>query len=82
MEKNNNKNQIDNQEDNKSGIIRLINIVQFVGIIILAMYFATNDEKFYAIISIIVGIVLFVFVKGFADIIDLLDSINNKLDKE
>lgn len=82
MEENNNKNQINNQEDNKSGIIRLINIVQFVGSIILAMYFATNDEKFYAIISVVVGIVLFAFIQGFANIIDLLDSINNKLDKK
>lgn len=59
----------------------VINVIQLISCIIMAIINLENGESLTALIFFISGIMIFFFIKGFADIIDLLDSINNKLDK-
>ena len=65
----------------KSIFIRVINIFQLTIFIVAGLLNWDNEHPLNGLIYIAIGIVLVVFIKGFADIIDLLDSINNKLDK-
>lgn len=65
----------------KSYKIRIINAILLIISILGAMILASNEEHLFATLSIVLGIVSFIFIQGFANIIDLLDSINNKLEK-
>ena len=72
---------IDNMEDttNKIILLKIINYIQLIGFIILGIINFNSENILLGIIYIVIGLVLFAFIKGFSDIIDLLDSINNKI---
>lgn len=71
---------MENKED-KTFFIRGAIAIQIIASIIVAIIFWGNEEIAKGFIIIFIGIMLVVFTKGFADIIDLLDSINSKLSK-
>ena len=76
-------NQDDNTKDsdNKTILLKIINWIQLIICIIVAIMCFSNNQVTSAIIYILVGIISFAFIKGFYNIIDLLDSINEKLNK-
>lgn len=63
----------------KTIALRIIMVVQLIGYFIVAMAFWSDEEIGLGFIVLFGGIVLSVFIKGFIDIIDLLDNINNKI---
>ena len=67
------------RNEDKTIFLRIINAVQIIACIIVAIISFSNEEIANGIIMLIVGFVIFAFIKGFKDIIELLDSINNKL---
>lgn len=67
------------RNEDKTIFLRIINAVQIMTCIIVAIISFSNEEIANGIIMLIVGFVIFAFIKGFKDIIELLDSINNKL---
>ena len=67
------------ENEDKTIFRRIINAVQIIACIIVAIISFSNEEIANGIIMLIVGFVIFAFIKGFKDIIELLDSINNKL---
>lgn len=67
------------ENEDKTIFLRIINAVQIIACIIVAIISFSNEEIANGIIMLIVGFVIFAFIKGFKDIIELLDSINNKL---
>ena len=62
--------------------ISIINKVQVIISFIVGIVFMVVESTILGIIIWIISIIIAVFLKGFTDIIDLLDSINNKLDKK
>lgn len=79
--KNNKSDSKENIEFTKTAFIKVINILQIIGFIIMAIIAWNNEEVLQGFIYVVIGLVIFAFIKGFSDIIDLLDSINDKLDK-
>ncbi len=72
----------DNEENaSKTNFLKTINVLQIVGCGIGTLVAWSNEKVLEGFILIIISIVAFAFIKGFYDIIDLLDSINDKLDK-
>lgn len=70
----------DNREnEDKTIFLRIINAIQIIACIIVAIISFSNEEIINGIIMLIIGFVIFAFIKGFKDIIELLDNINNKL---
>lgn len=67
------------ENEDKTIFLRIINAVQIIACIIVAIISFSNEEIANGIIMLIVGFVIFAFIKGFKDIIELLDNINNKL---
>lgn len=67
------------EDEDKTIFLRIINALQIIACIIVAIISFSNEEIANGIIMLIVGFVIFAFIKGFKDIIELLDSINNKL---
>lgn len=61
--------------------LAVINVIQLISCIIMAITNLGNGENLKGFIFLTSGIIIFFFIKGFADIIDLLDSINDKLNK-
>lgn len=76
-----NKTTEDETSFTKTAFIKIINILQIIGFIIMAIIAWNNEEILQGFIYVVIGLVIFAFIKGFSDIIDLLDSINDKLDK-
>lgn len=66
----------------KTAFLKFINVLQLIGFIIMMIIQMNNEEQIQGIISLVTGIVLFAFIKGFTNIIDLLDEINRKIDKK
>lgn len=66
----------------KTVALRLINAFQLICCIIIAFVNWSNEKIIAGFTFLFSGIVLFAFIKGFSDIIDLLDSINGKLDNK
>jgi hypothetical protein len=66
-------------ESGKTTGLKVINVIQLIGCIIAAITLWGEEETLLGFICIVSGIVAFIFIKAFSDIIDLLDSINNKL---
>ena len=64
----------------KTTLLKTINFLQLIGFIIMAIISWNAEETLQGFIYLMIGFVTFAFIKGFADIIDLLDSINDKLD--
>lgn len=69
-------------EFTKTMFIKIINAIQLIGCLILAIIAWNEEESLQGFTYLGIGLVLFAFIKGFTDIIDLLDSINNKLDNK
>lgn len=67
------------EDEDKTIFLRIINAVQIIACIIVAIISFSNEEIANGIIMLVVGFVIFAFIKGFKDIIELLDSINSKL---
>lgn len=67
------------ENEDKTIFLRIINAVQIIACIILAIISFSNEEIANGVIILILGFVIFAFIKGFKDIIELLDSINSKL---
>ena len=66
----------------KTVALRFINAFQLICCIIIAFVNWSNEKIITGFTFLFSGIVLFAFIKGFSDIIDLLDSINGKLDNK
>ena len=64
---------------NKTIVLRVIMAIQLIGCFIVAMSFWSGEEIALGFIVLFGGIILSAFTKGFIDIIDLLDNINNKI---
>lgn len=62
----------------KTLLLKFIMWAQLIGCIISSIVLWNNEETGYGFIVLFVGIIVLAFIKGFTDIIDLLDSINNK----
>ncbi len=69
----------DEDEPRKTFLLKTINAIQIIGFFISAFISFANEETMMGFILLTCGIITFAFIKGFADIIDLLTSINNKL---
>lgn len=63
----------------KTVFIRFINGLQLICCIVMAFINWSDEQGILGFTFLFSGIVLFAFIKGFADIIDLLDSINHKM---
>lgn len=69
------------EQESKTALIKFINIIQILGCIIGAIILWSNEELGIGFIILVIGVIAFAFIKGFQDIIDLLDNINNKITK-
>lgn len=69
------------EDNSKTNLLKAINGLQVAGCGIGALVAWSNELVLTGFLIIIGSIITFAFLKGFYDIIDLLDSINNKLDK-
>lgn len=67
-------------ETSRTVLLAIIGILSLLSCIGLGIYFITEENIFTGVIYILAGIISFAFIKGFTDIIDLLDNINKKLD--
>lgn len=65
--------------ESKTKLLKVINVTQLIGFIIYAIINLSNNALL-SFVYVIIGLVVFAFIKGFSNIIDLLDDINNKLD--
>ena len=74
------KNENEFEYGGKTVFLNFINVVQLIGFIIIAIISYNKGEIGFAVLYIIIGTITFAFIKGFANIIDLLDSINQKMD--
>lgn len=68
-------------DDSKTTLLKFINILQIIVCGIGAIVAWCNEQVLLGFSLIFSSIVVFAFIKGFYDIIDLLDSINDKIDK-
>lgn len=68
-------------KEDKTMLLRIINVIQIFGCLIGAIILWSNEEIGMGFVIFAVGVVTFAFIKGFKDIIELLDDINNKLEK-
>ena len=67
------------EKEDKTILLRIINAIQIFACLIFSVFFLINNEITKGIMILIIGFVLLAFLKGFQDIIELLDKINNKL---
>ena len=67
------------QNEDKTIFLRIISALEIIACIIAAIFSFANEEIGVGFVILIAGFVAFAFIKGFKDIIELLDSINNKL---
>lgn len=80
-EENANNNRLEEPlSSNKTIFLKWINILQLIGFIIAGFIsFSIDGGETQGVIYIAIGLITCAFIKGFSDIINLLDSINNKL---
>lgn len=83
---NNNTSELESQKEdndleygNKTMFLRLVMAFLLISSIIGAIILWNNKEIGIGFLLLFGGIILSAFIKGFTDIIDLLDDINNKL---
>lgn len=69
------------ESKDKTILLRIINAIQIISCMILAFVFLAQKNIILAIGILFGGFITFAFIKGFSDIIELLDKINNKLNK-
>lgn len=68
-----------NEDYSKTSLLSLINFIQIIGFITIAIIHWSSKDILQGFIFLAIGLVIFAFVKGFVDIIDILDSINKKI---
>lgn len=68
-----------NDESSRTSMLKIVNILQIIGFIIIAITYWSKGEVEQGFIYLAFGLVIFAFIKGFSDVIDLLESINNKV---
>ena len=66
------------ENSDKTFILKLINALQIIACIIISILFFYNGKTIQGAITLIITFILFAFINGFTDIIELLDSINKK----
>lgn len=66
---------------NKTIFLRFIMAAQLIICIISAIVLWTNEEVLIGFIALFGGLIGTAFIKGFVDIVDLLDSINSKMER-
>lgn len=71
----------DTGKKSKTLLLRFINAIQLIGCIIIAFVFWKDEEILKGFAFLFSGIILFAFIKGFIDVIDLLDNIYKGLKK-
>lgn len=71
--------QEEEENEDKTIFLRIINAIQIITCIIVAIISFVDEKIANGVIILIIGFVTFAFIKGFQDIIELLDNINNKL---
>lgn len=69
------------ENTDKTILLRIINAIQIIACIIVAIIFFAEQNIFNGIVILFVGFILFAFIKGFCDIVELLDDINKKMNK-
>lgn len=69
------------EDNSKTNLLKAINGLQVAGCGIGALVAWANELVLTGFLLIVGSIIAFAFLKGFYDIIDLLDSINDKMDK-
>lgn len=69
------------EDGSKTNLLKAINGLQVAGCGIGALVAWANELVLTGFLLIAGSVITFAFLKGFYDIIDLLDSINDKLDK-
>ncbi len=67
------------ENSDKTFILKLINVLQIIACIIISILFFYNEKTIQGAITLIITFILFAFINGFTDIIELLDSINKKI---
>lgn len=67
------------ENSDKTFILKLINVLQIIACLIISILFFYNEKTIQGAITLIITFILFAFIKGFTDIIELLDSINKKI---
>ena len=67
------------EKEDKTMLLRVINAIQILGSLIGAVILWSNEEILMGFIVLAIGIITLAVIKGFQDIIELLDSINNKI---
>lgn len=67
------------ENSDKTFILKLINALQIIACIIISILFFYNGKTIQGAITLIITFILFAFINGFTDIIELLDSINKKI---
>jgi len=77
------ENQEEEQEEiaGKTSLLKIINVLQAIGFVIGTFICWGNEDTVSGFIFLGIALVTFAFIKGFIDIIDLLDSINDNLKK-
>lgn len=70
----------ENEGEDKTIFLRIVNALQIIACVIVAIILFSNEEIVSGIIVLVVGFIIFAFIRGFKDIIELLDNINNKLE--
>lgn len=73
------KNNAENKD--KTILLRIINALEIISCIILSIVFLIQGNMILALEILFGGIVIFAFIKGFSDIVELLDDINKKMNK-
>ena len=69
----------EDENTDKTFFLRIVSVLQIIACIIVAIVSFTDEKIVNGVMILIVGFVIFAFINGFKDIIELLDSINNKL---
>lgn len=67
------------EKEDKTILLRIMNVIQILTCLIFSAFCFINNDIAKGIMILIIGFVLIAFIKGFQDIIELLDNINNKL---
>lgn len=67
------------ENSDKTFILKLINVLQIIACLIISILFFYNEKTIQGAITLIITFILFAFINGFTDIIELLDSINKKI---
>ena len=69
----------EDENTDKTFFLRIVSTLQIIACIIVAIVSFADGKIVNGVMILIVGFVVFAFINGFKDIIELLDSINNKL---